>query len=122
MGQVQSLQRPDLTDGGGDGDDFVVPQFQARQPLQVLEADDLLDGSDAVGLQVKLLQVGQTENSVWNSLQLAVVQLQLDQIDHLLQTIEDQQFGPIVVHHQLNQMRRQLRDVCGHLREVALQA
>lgn len=58
MREVQSLQRPDLADGGGDGDDFVVPQLQAAQSLEVLETDDLLDGSDAVRFQVKLLQVG----------------------------------------------------------------
>lgn len=55
VGEVERLQRLDLADGGWDGDNFVVPQFKARQPLEVLEADDLLYGSDVVRFQVKFL-------------------------------------------------------------------
>lgn len=53
--QVQSLQVGERADLDGDVGDLVVPEFEAHQSVEMLKADDLLDGLQVVVLQVNLL-------------------------------------------------------------------
>lgn len=58
--QVKSLQVGERADLDGDVGDLVVPEFEAHQPVEMLETDDLLDGLQVVVLQVNLLQKEET--------------------------------------------------------------
>lgn len=49
--QVEPLHVRQGADLDGDVGDLVVPQLQAYQPVQVLEADDLLDRLQIIVLQ-----------------------------------------------------------------------
>lgn len=53
--QVEALEVNKRADLNWDVGDLIVPELQAHQPVQVLEADDLLDCLQVVVLQVNLL-------------------------------------------------------------------
>ncbi|TNN72809.1 hypothetical protein EYF80_016920 [Liparis tanakae] len=119
---MERLEVLDVADRHGNGDDLVVPKFEARQSLEVLEADDLLDGTNVVGLQIQFLKVAQTEYCVGYALQLTVEKLQFGEIQYFLQAIQNQELCAIVMNDQLDEMRRQIRyvrrDLSRNLRNI----
>lgn len=54
--QVEALQVGEGADLDGDVGDLVVPELEAHQSVEMLEADDLLDGLQVVVFQIDLLQ------------------------------------------------------------------
>lgn len=82
--QIKPLQVGKSTNLHGYVSDLVVPEFEADQPMQVLEADDLLYCLQVVVLQVNLLQVVQTEDGVWDAFKVTANKLKLCQVDHFL--------------------------------------
>jgi len=56
--QVEALQVGERADLDGDVGDLVVPELEAHQSVEMLEADDLLDGLQVVVFQIDLLQTG----------------------------------------------------------------
>lgn len=114
MTQEELLQVRQRSDLRGDVSDVIVPELQAGEAREVLEADDLLYGLEVVLLQVQLVQVVQAENGVGDALQVAAEQLQAFQIDHLLQVVQHNQFASLIIKGQLLQGGQQ---VCHHLRD-----